>query len=445
MSKPIITVERIGKAYHLGQSADKNATFRDAVAGMAKGAVTRFKQRFGDAGQSADAFWAIRNVNFVVNRGEVLGLVGRNGAGKSTLLKVLSRITEPTEGRAVLRGRVASLLEVGTGFHPELTGRENIYLNGAILGMRRTEISKKFDAIVDFAEVEKFLDTPVKRYSSGMYVRLAFAVAAHLEPEILIVDEVLAVGDASFQKKCLGKMGDVVRQGRTVIFVSHNMDAVAGLCTHVVLVKGGNSSERLTPDEGIKQYLALSNEGMDLPLPEKPRVTDKPRPPIFTDLKISTDSGYDRVVGSGGRVTFEIEISNAADVPSATCGIAISNTRGQRVAFFHTLYHSGFRFQGTDRARLICTVPSLPLVPASYHVELVLADENKIIEKVERADRLDVVFADLLGTGKIPNSSQGIMVMPSDWEVEGAEVTERIVPREVGGMPDPTVMIPDVR
>ena len=200
-----------------------------------------------------------------------MGLVGRNGAGKSTLLKVLSRITEPTEGRARMKGRVASLLEVGTGFHPELTGRENIYLNGAILGMAKTEIDRKFDQIVEFAEITKFLDTQVKRYSSGMYVRLAFAVAAHLEPEILIVDEVLAVGDANFQKKCLGKMSDVVRDGRTILFVSHNMDAVAQLCTHTLLLQNGTASERLTVDEGIRKYMSLSNEGGDLPLKDKPR------------------------------------------------------------------------------------------------------------------------------------------------------------------------------
>ncbi len=445
MSKPIISVEGIGKAYFLGQKVDKNATLRDAMAGFAKGAASRFRQRFSDVGAAGDAFWAIRNINFSVNQGEVLGLVGHNGAGKSTLLKVLSRITEPTEGRAVLRGRVASLLEVGTGFHPELTGRENIYLNGAILGMRHAEIKSKFDAIVEFAEVTKFLDTPVKRYSSGMYVRLAFAVAAHLEPEILIVDEVLAVGDASFQKKCLGKMGDVVRQGRTVLFVSHNMDAVNALCTHVVLVNRGKSSERLAPDEGIKRYLALTSEGSDLPLAEKPRVQDKPRPPVFTDLKITTDSGYDRVVGSGGRVTFEIEISNCSDVPSATCGVAICNTRGQRVAFFHTLYHSGFRFQGNDKAYLTCSIPSLPLVPASYQVELVLADENKIIEKVERADRLDVTFSDFLGTGKLPNNSQGVIVAPAEWDVEGTTITERVVRSESGSRATEQVLIPEGR
>ncbi len=421
MSKPIISVEGLGKAYHLGRQVDRNQTFRDAVAGLASGAARRFRERYGDAGKAADAFWAIRNISFDVNQGEVMGLVGRNGAGKSTLLKVLSRITEPTEGKATLRGRVASLLEVGTGFHPELTGRENIFLNGAILGMKKAEIARKFDAIVDFAEVEKFLDTPVKRYSSGMYVRLAFAVAAHLEPEILIVDEVLAVGDASFQKKCLGKMGDVVKQGRTVLFVSHNMDAIAALCSHVLLVKDGAVAGRLTPDEGIKQYLALSHEGGDLPLSQKPRIQDKPRDPIFTNLKITTDSGHDRVVGSGGSVTFEIEVRNCQDVRGATCGVAITNTRGQRVAFFHTLYHSGFRFEGSPRAQLTCVIPSLPLVPGDYNVELVLADENKIIEKVERADRLDVVFANVLGTGKIPNASQGLIVMPARWEHHNVE------------------------
>src|SRR3954447_20123867 len=239
MSKPVITVEDLGKAYYLGQAMDRQATFRDAVVSFGKGVATRVRQKFTDVGQSDDAFWAVRHATFEVNRGEVMGLVGRNGAGKSTLLKVLSRITEPTEGRAVLRGRVASLLEGGTGFHPELTGRENIYLNGAILGMRKAEIARKFDEIVAFSECERFLDTPVKRYSSGMYVRLAFSVAAHLEPEILVVDEVLAVGDAEFHKKCLGKMHDVAGHGRTVLFVSHNMAAVEALCGRgVVLTRG---------------------------------------------------------------------------------------------------------------------------------------------------------------------------------------------------------------
>ena len=425
MPKPIISVERLGKAYRLGQAAGKHQTFRDALVGMAKSPFRRLRERSTSA-NGADAFWALRDVSFDVNRGEVIGLVGRNGAGKSTLLKVLSRITEPTEGRAVLRGRVASLLEVGTGFHPELSGRENIYLNGAILGMSRQEIARKFDAIVDFAEVAKFLDTPVKHYSSGMYVRLAFAVAAHLDPEILIVDEVLAVGDASFQKKCLGKMGDVKRQGRTVLFVSHNMDAVTALCTHVVVVNAGRASERLAPEEGVKRYLALANETPDLPLAQRPRYQFEPREPIFTGLEIRTGSGHDRVVECGGSVTFDVEIRNCADLPRVTCGVAIVNTRGQREAFFHTRYQQGLMFPGTQGpARLTCHVPSLPLIPRGYTIELVMADEDQIIEKVERVDKIDVVFKDMFGTGRLPNASHGHVILPCEWAFDGVTPERR--------------------
>jgi lipopolysaccharide transport system ATP-binding protein len=420
MSKPIISAEHLGKAYHLGSKLDKNATFRDAIVDAIRSPMKKLRARIGEPTDSADTFWAIKDVSFEVNQGEVLGLVGRNGAGKSTLLKVLSRITEPTEGKATLRGRVASLLEVGTGFHPELTGRENIYLNGAILGMRKVEIDRKFDQIVEFAEVTKFLDTQVKRYSSGMYVRLAFAVAAHLEPEILIVDEVLAVGDANFQKKCLGKMSDVVKDGRTILFVSHNMDAVASLCTHTLLVSGGRAGERLTPDEGIKQYLALSNEGGDLPLAQKPRIQQKKRPPILVGMTVTGDSGHANVVQSGGQVTFEVEIANCEDLKTgAMCSVVITNDRGTRIAFFHTLYHGGFTFKGASHAKFTCTVPSLPLTPNSYFIELVMADGYGIIEKVERADRLDVVFADVLNTGKIPGNTQGYVVWPAEWDYTG--------------------------
>src|SRR5438128_2837853 len=239
MSRPAIVVENLGKSYRIGHQAKKVATFREAAAGAASSLFQRLRRPAEANGQLVETFWALRNVSFEVKRGEIVGIIGRNGAGKSTLLKILSRITEPTEGRVLVRGRLASLLEVGTGFHPELTGRENIYLNGAILGMTQREIRKKFDEIVAFAEVEQFLDTPVKRYSSGMYVRLAFAVAAYLEPEILVVDEVLAVGDAQFQKKCLDKMQDVGRQGRTLFFVSHNMPAVTRLCPRAILLDEG--------------------------------------------------------------------------------------------------------------------------------------------------------------------------------------------------------------
>jgi lipopolysaccharide transport system ATP-binding protein len=261
MSDVVIQCEKLGKSYTIGHQGpmEQYTALRDVLARQARGLwnATRraLRGQMAVAGDQVEEFWALKDVSFEIKRGEVVGIIGRNGAGKSTLLKILSRITEPTEGRVTLRGRVASLLEVGTGFHPELTGRENIFLNGAILGMTRAEIKRKFDEIVAFAEVEKFLDTPVKRYSSGMYVRLAFAVAAHLEPEILVVDEVLAVGDAEFQKKCLGKMQDVSRDGRTVLFVSHNMAAIERLCQRVVYLDGGKV-HGLYPDSrtGVLAY-----------------------------------------------------------------------------------------------------------------------------------------------------------------------------------------------
>jgi lipopolysaccharide transport system ATP-binding protein len=269
MTEAIITVEGLGKKYrisHQRQNGMRYKSLRDVIAEKATKLFTRnqkseIRSKTSDlrppasSSASLEDFWALRDVSFEVKQGEVVGIIGRNGAGKSTLLKILSRITEPTEGEVRIRGRVASLLEVGTGFHPELTGRENVFLNGAILGMTRVEIKRKFDEIVAFAEVEKFLDTPVKRYSSGMYVRLAFAVAAHLEPEILIVDEVLAVGDAEFQKKCLGKMQDVSKGGRTVLFVSHNMAAVKSLCKRAVLLRGGVLSLDGNTDHVVGEYL----------------------------------------------------------------------------------------------------------------------------------------------------------------------------------------------
>jgi lipopolysaccharide transport system ATP-binding protein len=264
MSDPIITVENLSKCYIVGhRAAQRDRTLRDVITR----ATREFARKASDMahgrqviqGDNVEEFWALRDINFEVKRGEVLGIIGRNGAGKSTLLKILSRITEPTEGRVLLSGRVASLLEVGTGFHQELTGRENIFLNGAILGMTQREIRKKFDEIVAFADVERFLDTPVKRYSSGMYVRLAFAVAAHLEPEILIIDEVLAVGDVEFQKKCLGKMSEVAGGGRTVLFVSHNMGAVRSLCSRAIVFANGKMVASASAAQAVELYLQSSN------------------------------------------------------------------------------------------------------------------------------------------------------------------------------------------
>jgi lipopolysaccharide transport system ATP-binding protein len=261
---PAIKVENLSKSYLVGHNVAKTERYtalRDVIARNARDLARKTRDMIHGRpiiqGDEVEEFWALKDVSFEVQHGETLGIIGRNGAGKSTLLKILSRITEPTTGRITLNGRVASLLEVGTGFHPELSGRENIFLNGAILGMSRGEIQRKFDEIVDFAEVENFLDTPVKRYSSGMYVRLAFAVAAHLEPEILIVDEVLAVGDIQFQKKCLGKMGDVAKKGRTVLFVSHNMEAVRSLCEKAILLQEGSTACQGYADDIIKNYLGF--------------------------------------------------------------------------------------------------------------------------------------------------------------------------------------------
>ena len=270
MSDIAIKVENISKRYRIGLKEELHDTFLGALTSWIRYPISNFKRvqklsKFNEDSDSEDIIWALRDVSLEVKRGEVLGLIGRNGAGKSTLLKILCRITEPTSGQAIVHGRISSLLEVGTGFHPELTGRENVYLNGTILGMRKTEIDRKFNEIVAFAEIEKFIDTPVKRYSSGMYVRLAFAVAAHLEPDILLVDEVLAVGDVAFQKKCLGRMEDMARGGRTVLFISHNMGAVSNLCQKAILLSSGQLAFYGDVNECVNTYLTGFEkiEGLD--------------------------------------------------------------------------------------------------------------------------------------------------------------------------------------
>lgn len=251
MNEIAIRVENLGKRYRINQAQPRHDTLRDLIASIFKrSSVPTFQRSSGP-----DTIWALKDVSFEIKRGEVVGVIGRNGAGKSTLLKILSRITKPTEGYAEIHGRAGTLLEVGTGFHGELSGRENIYLSGAILGMKKTEIDRRFDEIVAFAEIEKFIDTPVKYYSSGMYVRLAFAVAAHLEPEILLVDEVLAVGDVAFQNKCLGKMGDVAKEGRTVLFVSHNMQTIARLCSRSMLLENGQVRQTGSTPDVVAAYM----------------------------------------------------------------------------------------------------------------------------------------------------------------------------------------------
>ena len=334
-SDAIITVEGLGKRYRLGasRSNERYTALRDVLSDKAK---SLFSRRKGNPTSdlrspiSETEFWALKDVSFEVKQGEVLGIIGRNGAGKSTLLKILSRITDPTEGRIRIRGRVASLLEVGTGFHPELTGRENIYLNGAILGMHRHEIKAKFDEIVAFAETEKFLDTPVKRYSSGMYVRLAFAVAAHLEPEILVVDEVLAVGDAEFQKKCLGRMRDVARGGRTVLFVSHNMGVISGLCDRAISIHSGSIMRDGVAFDVVSAHLASSASASafarSLPDGRRPQITRASVAVI--DSEEGSDAVFEICVRTpvARRVSIDLRLFDAAGAPVGFGSIGALNT-----------------------------------------------------------------------------------------------------------------------
>jgi lipopolysaccharide transport system ATP-binding protein len=373
------------------------------------------------AGNTRKFIWALRDVSFEVKKGEVVGIVGRNGSGKSTLLKILSRITEPTEGRAEICGRVGSLLEVGTGFHPELTGRENIYLNGSILGMRRAEINQKFDEIVAFAEIERFLDTPVKRYSSGMYIRLAFAVAAHLEPELLLVDEVLAVGDAAFQKKCLGKMGEVAEEGRTVLFVSHNMAAVEHLCQCGVVLDEGRISHVGSQTEAIAQYLRSSpGPGMSL----RERVDRR-------------GSGEVRVVGIEFRDVHG-HLANAVacgqDVDAYLYFEAASGFRNANVSaslMFKTpldvpvfLQHNRLTQdefgQLPQAGAFVCRLRRLPLPPSTYRIGYsIIADRGRgaYLDSISDATELTVVEGDFFGSGEVPPISHGVCLVEAHWRL----------------------------
>lgn len=325
MSQIAIRAEKLGKQYRIGAPAARYQTLRELMSERFSAPVRRLRKD-----EKNNRIWAIRDISFEVEQGQVLGVIGRNGAGKSTLLKVLSRVTHPTEGYAEIHGRVGSLLEVGTGFHPELTGRENIYLNGAILGMKRTEIDRKFDEIVDFSEVEKFIDTPVKRYSSGMYLRLAFAVAAHLEPEILVVDEVLAVGDAEFQRKCLGKMSDVAQQGRTVLFVSHNMSAILRLTGETLVIEKGRVVMRAPSVQAVDYYLSkgFSQEGQRLWMEDDIPASAYPFRPH--SIRVLNPAGVvSDTLRSVEPVTIEMEYLLDAAITGLRVGIYLLSTRGE--------------------------------------------------------------------------------------------------------------------
>lgn len=365
-------------------------------------------------------FWALRGVSFEVKQGEVVGIIGRNGAGKSTLLKILSRITEPTEGRVRIRGRVASLLEVGTGFHPELTGRENIYLNGAVLGMTRAEIRKKFDEIVAFAEVEKFLDTPVKRYSSGMYVRLAFAVAAHLEPEILIVDEVLAVGDAQFQKKCLGKMGDVARQGRTVLFVSHNLAALQHLCPCSMLLREGQLVMHGSTEDVVGRYVSTSEDGQMHSFTDLRKHKNRLRTaiPFFTEIEVTVNGLPCMTPRMGDGLEFRLRYESPRPLSGLGIGITINDRHNQRLVVFSAGQQAPEVLKNVPTAGIIeCRIPSLNLTPNTYHITVISADSKGELDRIEECCSIEVLSADVFGTGKPPGREHGLIFLPATWQV----------------------------
>jgi len=415
MSDTAITIENLGKRYTLGRQRTKDDGLRHAIENAMHAPLTWLRSRRRREKPKEVDFWALKNVSFQIKAGEVVGIIGRNGAGKSTLLKILSRITVPTEGRIRINGRIASLLEVGTGFHQELTGRENIFLNGAILGMARTEIIRKFDEIVAFSEIEEFLDTPVKRYSSGMYVRLAFAVAAHLEPEILIVDEVLAVGDAAFQKKCLGKMGSFAQSGKTVLFVSHNMEAVRSLCQRGVWLKDGQLHRDGKADEIIETYfnsvsaeLSFSCVSPDYGLVIKKVVLKNDRGEECSQFR----PGEDLIV------EINYEAQTRLEQPYVVLGV--QSTNGS--CFTANMLLDGRRPEAlAGTGKLACRFRSLPLFPQSYSVKMSIRTKNgnDMIIKYQEVAYFNVV-GDLAEYGYrgefLTRASQSTpVVVPYEW------------------------------
>jgi lipopolysaccharide transport system ATP-binding protein len=438
MPDAVISLEGIGKKYVIGHEAQREpyTALRDVIARTTK----TFLRKAGDTirgrpvieGDKLEEFWALRDVSFEIKRGEVVGVIGRNGAGKSTLLRILSRITEPSEGRACITGRVASLLEVGTGFHPELTGKQNIFLNGAILGMAKAEVKNKFDEIVAFAEVERFLDTPVKRFSSGMYVRLAFAVAAHLEPEILIIDEVLAVGDVEFQKKCLGKMGDVASQGRTVLFVSHNMTAVRSLCSRALLLEEGRTAAEGEVDQVVNRYLSRGEKAHALTEWSDPAKAPGDQCVRLKSIHVSCDSMEPGSVDIQKEFTVHIEYWVMEEGVRVTVATLLCNARGEVVITSSNLSSTSATFDpwveqpypvGVYRSS--CSYPGRLLNDGIYALTVYIND-NSIGRS--RVFEQDILKFEIIDTGymreEFHGNWMGILRMKLPWSTEPVRFVE---------------------
>ncbi len=427
-----IRVENLSKQYRIGaRSGASYRTLREALSEQAASLWSPLKRRLrGKNGQAAarrhgangsDRFWALKDVSFEVEPGEVVGIIGRNGAGKSTLLKILSRITEPTSGRCKFRGRIGSLLEVGTGFHPELTGRENVYLNGSILGMSRREISRKFDGIVEFAEIEQFLDTPVKRYSSGMYVRLAFGVAAHLNPEILLVDEVLAVGDQKFQKKCLGKMREVARSGRTVLFVSHNTAALESLCERCILIHQGQVKADGDTGSILARYYEDDQDCVSgrRDLREHHGRTRNSKP-IMSQVTLSNGNRCPvSCIPTGSSLSIQVDFDVQGPATHPVLGVIVKTDLGAPLFGVNNRFIPGFEFGKVQApARICCNLADLPLMPGAYLLDLFFGNESQDLDVVHEAIAFEVMPADIFGSGKLPPKFAGPILWPATWVLE---------------------------
>jgi lipopolysaccharide transport system ATP-binding protein len=415
---PILEINNLSKQYIIGQRHRRNESFREL---LVRNICKPVRALVGHSEPQETQFWALRQVSFDVQPGEVLGVIGRNGAGKSTLLKIMSRITDPTEGYIKVRGRLSSLLEVGTGFHPELTGRENIFLNGAILGMRKAEILAKFDEIVAFSEIERFLDTPVKRYSSGMFVRLAFSVAAHLDPEILVVDEVLAVGDMAFQKKCLGKMSEVSQGGRTVLFVSHNMAAVQNLCASAIVLDEGKLVFHGPSKEAIDSYLhsvrGVGSQGHVIDISKARR--EPGLEPVLQRVEFYTQGNTPvrGILPMGASLQVRIHFALQEHREKIAVGVGFDSMFGQRIFTAHTSFERGCLHDGQAGPQTyVCNIPSLTLVPGEYTLRVWVDANNGPLDTVDDAARVQIIESDYYGTGRVPWN--GSFVLEHHWFLE---------------------------
>lgn len=417
MSTTVIKVENISKLYRLGEIGT-GSLGHDLSRAWAR--LRGKEDPFAKIGEinnrtvkgNSDYVWSLKDINFEVKRGEVLGIIGRNGAGKSTLLKVLSKITVPTTGKVKIKGRIASLLEVGTGFHPELTGRENIFLNGAILGMTKTEIRNRFDEIVDFSGVERYIDTPVKRYSSGMYVRLAFAVAAFLEPEILIIDEALAVGDAEFQKKCLGRMKDVsLNDGRTILFVSHNLNAVTTLCNTGIFLKNGMIANTGKIDDVIKSY---SNE-REKSFSKSIQILSLNKKAWISDFKLETIEYGEDSVKVNEPFVIKMQVEAKENIPNIHIGVGINDANGTRVlTLFSRFYDKTFDLiKGYNN--FYCEVENNILKPGVYDVEIFIGNDSLTLDYYDSGLQVEILPSSQVGFFSIPDSSQGSVIISQHW------------------------------